>query len=73
MKKIENHPHREAFQAVFQQNNVCNPFSNKSKAMVREMGNVELFELCETFSKNNVLTVFCIGIKELCTALVDNA
>ena len=33
VKKIENHPHREALQADLQQNNVYNPFSNNSKAM----------------------------------------
>ena len=48
VKKIESHPHREAVQADLQQNNVYNPFSNNSKAMIREFGNVELFELCET-------------------------
>ena len=48
VKKIESHPHREALQADLQQNNVYNPFSNNSKAMIREMDNVELFELCET-------------------------
>ena len=28
-----------------------NPFSEKSKKMIRDMGNVELFELCETIPK----------------------
>ena len=51
MKKIESHPHRDALQADLQQNNVYNPFSNISKAMIRELGNVELFELCETIPK----------------------
>ena len=51
VKKIESHPHREAYQADLQQNYVYNPFSNNSKAMIREMGNVELFELCETIPK----------------------
>ena len=51
VKKIESHPHREALQADLQQNNVYNPFSNNSKAMIREMGNVEFFELCETTPK----------------------
>ena len=51
VKKIESHPHREALQADLQENNVCNPFSNNSKAMIREMGNVELFELSETIPK----------------------
>ena len=50
VKKIENHPHREALQADLQQN-VCNPFSKNSKEMIRELGNVELFELCETIPK----------------------
>ena len=51
MKKIESHPHREALQADLQQNNVYNPFSDNSKAMIREMGDAELFELCETIPK----------------------
>ena len=51
VKKVESHPHREALQADLQQNNVYNPFSDDSKAMIREMGNVELFELCETIPK----------------------
>ena len=51
VKKIESRRHREALQADLQQNNVYNPFSNNSKAMIRELGNVELFELCETFPK----------------------
>ena len=51
VKKIESHPYREALQADLQQNNVYNPFSNKSKAMIRELGKVEFFELCETIPK----------------------
>ena len=51
VKRIESHPHREALQADLQQNNVYNPLSNSSRAMIREMGNVELFELCETIPK----------------------
>ena len=53
VKKIESHPHRKALQTDLQQNNVYNPFSDDSKAMIREMGNVELFELCETIPRNN--------------------
>ena len=48
VKRIENHPHREALHPDLQQNNVYNPFSKNSKAMILEFGNVELFELCET-------------------------
>ena len=51
VKKIESHPHREALQSDLQQDNVYNPFSNNSKAMIRELGNVKLFELCGTIPK----------------------
>ena len=57
-KKIESHPHRAALQADLHQNNVCNPFSNTSKAMIRELGNVELLELCETIP--NVQCSHCV-------------
>ena len=51
VKKIESHPHRQDLQADLQQSNAYNPFSEKSKKMIRDMGNVELFELCETIPK----------------------
>ena len=51
VKKIESLLHREARQADLQQNNVYNPFSEESKVMIREMGNLELFELCQTIPK----------------------
>ena len=45
-----------------------------SKAMIRELGNVELFRAVRNYTKStNALTVFFIGNKELCTALADNA
>ena len=51
VKKIESHPHRQALQADLQQSNAYDPFSEKSKKMIRDMGNVELCELCETIPK----------------------
>ena len=48
VKKIESHPHRQDLQDDLQQNNAYNPFSEKSKKMIKDMGNIELFELCET-------------------------
>ena len=51
VKKIESHPHRRALQADLQRNNAYNPFSEESKVRIRDMGNVELFELCETTLK----------------------
>ena len=50
VKKIESHPDRRALQADLQKK-AYNPFSEESKVMIREMGNVELFELCETIPK----------------------
>ena len=51
VKKIESHPHRQNLQADLQQSNAYNPFSEKSKKMIQDMGNVELFQLCETIPK----------------------
>ena len=46
VKKIESHPHRlEDLQADLQQSNAYNPTT------IRDMGNVELFKLCETITK----------------------
>ena len=73
VKKIESHPYREALHADLQQNNVYNPFSDDSRAMIRELGNVELFELCETIPKVQRSHCILIGIKELCSALADTA
>ena len=48
VKKIKNHPDRHALQQDLQQNKAYNPFSTKSKRMLQDVGNVELFELFET-------------------------
>ena len=48
VKQIENHPRRQDLQADLQQNSAYNPFSEKSKKIIKDMGNVEQFELCET-------------------------
>ena len=49
--KRENHPHRQSLQRDLQQDNAYNPFSEKSKIMIKDMGNVELIELFETEPK----------------------
>ena len=38
VKKIENHPHRQDLQTDLQQSNAYNPFSEKSKKMIKDMG-----------------------------------
>ena len=55
VQKIENRRHRAALEAVLQQNNVYYPFSKKSKEMIRELSNVELFVLCEFFFNESTM------------------
>ena len=64
LKKIESHPHREALQADLQQNNVYNPFSADSKAIIREICNVEYSSYAKQLQKCNGQNTFFIGIKE---------
>ena len=51
VKKIASHPHRQALQADLQQIDAYNPLSDGSKVMIRDLGNVELCDLCETIPK----------------------
>ena len=67
VKKIESHPHRRALQADLQQDNAYNPFSEESEVMIRDMGNVELFELC---SKSAMLSMPSL-LESRNSALVD--
>ena len=71
VKKIENHPHRQDLQADLHQNNAYNPFSERSKKIITDIYNVELFELCETIPKVqcNAKDAFFTGIKASFTAL----
>ena len=45
--QVETHPNREALNADLEQNQAYNPFSEKSKDMIRSMEIVEYFEMCE--------------------------
>ena len=73
VKRIENLPHREALNADLQQNNVYSPFSKNLKAMSVNRVMWSYSSCAELFQMHNVLTVFFIGIKELCIVLADNA
>ena len=66
VKRIENHPHREAFHADLQQNNVYNPFSHDSKAMIWEWVMESYLSFSKLHSEYNVFPVLFVGIKELC-------
>ena len=51
IQKIENHPHRHALQRELQQSQSFNPFSQESKQMIHEVGNIELCELLDVEPK----------------------
>ena len=51
IQKIENHPNRQALQRDLQQSQAFNPFSQESKQMIHEVGNIELCELLDTEPK----------------------
>ena len=65
IQKIENHPHRHALQRDLQQSQSFNPFSQESKQMIHEVGNIELCELLDTEPKTQCkvcLSYLDIGI-----------
>ena len=49
--KIESRPHQGDLPEDLKQTKVFNPFSENSKTLIRETGNVEYFELCESDSQ----------------------
>ena len=57
VKKIESHPHREALQADLQQNNLYNPFSNNSKAMIRELGQCRVIRVVRNYTKSTMFSL----------------
>ena len=70
VQKIENHPNRHALQRDLQQSQSFNPFSQESKQMIHEVGNIELCELLDMepktqckvcFSYWDVGIVYCTG------------
>ena len=65
IQKIENHPDRHALQRDLQQSQPFNPFSQESKQMIHEVGNIELCELLDTEPKTQCkvcLSYLDIGI-----------
>ena len=49
--QFETHPNKEALQADLKQNRAFNQFSEESKEMIYNMGNMEYFEICEITAK----------------------
>ena len=64
-QKIENHPNRHALQRDLQQSQSFNPFSQESKQMIHEVGNVELCEpkaqckVCLSYSNVGIVHCTC--------------
>ena len=62
---FRTHPNREALNADLEKDQAFNPFSEKSKDMIRSMGNMEYLDMCEITSKvqcHNCLTYWTTGI-----------
>ena len=51
IEKFEIHPNKESFLQDFNQTKEINEFSKKSHDLIADMNNTEIFELCETSSK----------------------
>ena len=49
--KIENNEHRQALQRDLEQSQQFNPFSEESKKLIHEVGNIELCELLDVEPK----------------------
>ena len=65
IQKIKNHPNRHALQRDLQQSQSFNPFSQESKQMIHEVGNIELCELLDMEPKTQCkvcLSYWDIGI-----------
>ena len=65
IQKIENHPNRHALQHDLQQSQSFNPFSQESKEMIHEVGNIGLCELLDMEPKAQCkvcLSYWSVGI-----------
>ena len=51
IEKFENHPNKESFLQDFKHTKEINKFSKESQDLIADMNNTEIFELCETSSK----------------------
>ena len=55
IEKFESHQHKESVLQDFKQRKEINKFSKESKDLTADMNNTEIFELCETSSKQQFL------------------
>ena len=52
IQQFESHPNKESFLQDLNQTEMINMFSGKSQKLIADMNNTEIFEMCETSSKN---------------------
>ena len=69
--QFENHPNYESFLHDLNKTEKIK-FSEESKKLTTDMGNTEIFEHCETSSKNNAQIVIYIGKLALCIVHVGD-
>ena len=58
IQQFENHPNKEFFLQDLNKTEEITTFSERSKKLITDMGNTEIFELCETSSKKQCPIVF---------------
>ena len=73
IQKIENHPNRHDVQRDLQQSQSFNPFSQESKQMIHEVGNIELCELLTRNPKRSAKYVYHTGTSASSTARADTS
>ena len=74
-QQFENPPNGEVLLQGFNKTEETNPFSEESKDLITDIGNTEIFELCETSSKKQCpdCAFFFFGKLASYTAHVANA
>ena len=71
IQQFENHSNKEFFLQDLNKTEEIYTFNEKSKKLVTDMDNTEIFDLCETFPRNNAPIVLYIEEMALCTAHVE--
>ena len=71
--QVKNHRNKDALTVDLQSNRACNTFSEESKQMIHNLGNVVCFEFCE-ISHQNPVFILCkkYWTEASCTVLVGH-
>ena len=71
--QFETHPNREASKADQEKDQAFSPFSEKSKDMIRSVGNMEYSEMCEITSKVQLHNCLTFSRQALYAVLAEHA